>query len=332
MAGSEQLSRAGAVEVWFERRSFGHERYSDLDSLAGRKRELGLAVTAVLPAREVAATIGAILEEVRAVNERAPLVDQVVVVDAGSRDGSAEIALRHGAEVHQEDELMPELGPSLGKGDAMWRALSVVRGDLVLYLDSDTSDFGPEFVYAMLGPLLLEPGVQFVKALYSRPWTDGTIVQPDAGARVTELTAKPLLNLFYRELAGFAQPLAGEAAGSRELLSSIPFLTGYAVEAAMLIDVLGEVGLDAMAQVDLGSRSNKNQSLFALGRMAYAVLLAVESRLRRDGRIDASSLAQEREEYLHAIRSADELRLERTAVEIVERPPMAEALASVRRT
>ncbi len=351
MAATRQPQQADQVERWFERRSYDHARYSDVDSLIARKQELEVTVTAILPARRVAATIGPVLDALHGLNRRAPLLDQIVVVDARSDDGTAEIARVHGAELHFEDELLPRLGPVLGKGDAMWRALSVARGDLVLYLDSDSSDFRPHFVSGLLGPLLSEEsgkaGVRFVKGLYSRPWTDGRQVSPDGGARVTELTAKPLLNLHFPELAGFAQPLAGEVAATRELLCSIPFLTGYAVEIGMLIDVLERAGLDAMAQVDLGSRSNRNQPLFALGKMAFAVLRAVELRRAGAGPVsdsnrhggvgdvdrhgaavdaDRHGAAVDAEQYVHAIRSVDDLRLERSRVELVERPPMATVL------
>jgi glucosyl-3-phosphoglycerate synthase len=319
-----KIEKETLLEHWLERRSYGHEQFADLDCLAKRKRELSVAVTAVLPAREVASTLGAIVDAIGALNERAPLVDQVLVVDAGSADGTAEVARRHGAEVYDEDELMPGFGPAIGKGDAIWRALSVARGDLVMYLDTDTPDFAAQFVYGMLGPLLTVPELRFVKGSYSRPLTNGRRLVPDEGARVTELTAKPLLNLFYPELGGFAQPLAGEMAAPRELLSSIPYLTGYAVETAMLIDVLAAVGIDAMAQVDLGNRTNRNQSLHELGKMSYAVLLAVASRLGREGRLLESG--PERDSYVRAIRSAAGLSLDRARVEVVERPPIAEVL------
>lgn len=315
------IEKETLLERWLERRSYGHEQFADLDSLAKRKRECSVAVTAVLPAREVASTVGAILDAISALNERAPLVDQVLVVDAGSADGTAEVARRRDAEVYDEDELMPGFGPAIGKGDAIWRALSVARGELVMYLDTDTPDFAQQFVYGMLAPLLTVPELRFVKGSYSRPLTNGHRLQLDEGARVTELTAKPLLNLFYPELGGFAQPLAGEMAATRELLSSIPFLTGYAVETAMLIDVLAAVGIDAMAQVDLGNRTNRNQSLHELGKMSYAVLLAVVSRLRRDGRLLESG--HEHDSYVRAIRSVAGLSLERARVEVVERPPIA---------
>jgi glucosyl-3-phosphoglycerate synthase len=245
-------------------------------------------------------------------------------VDAGSADGTAEIARSHGAEVYDEDELMPGFGPALGKGDAIWRALSVARGELILYLDADTPDFGQQFVYGMLAPLLTVPQLEFVKGSYSRPLTKGRRLVLDEGARVTELTAKPLLSLFYPELGGFAQPLAGEMAATRTLLSSIPYLTGYAVETGMLIDVLAAVGIDAMAQVDLGTRTNRNQSLHELGKMSYAVLLAVASRLRRDGRLLES--APEHDSYVRAIRSVGGLSIDRARVEVMERPPIAGVL------
>ena len=203
----------------------------------------------------------------------------------------------------------------------MWRALSIALGDVVMYLDADTTDFGRHFVYGLLGPLLTFPELRFVKAAYSRPSRDGAAVEMEGSGRVTELTARPLFNLFYPELTGFVQPLAGELAARRELLCSIPFFTGYAVETGMLIDVLDAVELDAMAQVDLGTRTNRNQDLFALSRMSYEVLRGVEARLRADGRL--RERGAELEGYVQAIRSNATLNLDRTDVAVVERPPMA---------
>jgi glucosyl-3-phosphoglycerate synthase len=197
----------------------------------------------------------------------------------------------------------------------MWRALSVARGDVVLYADTDSASFGAHFIYGMLGPLLVDEGVRFVKATYHRPFTapDGTVVD-DAG-RVTELTAKPLLAIFQPELAGFGQPLAGEVAARRDLLCSIPFFTGYAVEAGMLVDVFRRVGLRAMAQVDLGSRVNRSQRLLALNSMSYAVARAL---LARAGQ------SVEGESYLHAANQPSGVQLEHRRVSVVERPPLAE--------
>jgi glucosyl-3-phosphoglycerate synthase len=261
-------------------RSFHHSQYA-LERLLEGKRE---TITVVLPTREVADTVGAIVERLMGL---APLIDQILVVDAASEDGSAEIAAAGGAEVHQESELLADFGPVLGKGDAMWRALAVARGELVVYLDSDTYDFPPHFATGLLGPLVCEPDIRFVKAHFRRPFTapDGR-EHPGDGGRVTELTARPLLEEFFPDLADFAQPLAGEVAARRELFERLPFATGYAVETAMLLharDALG--GTDGMAQVDLELRRNRHQPLRALAPMAHEVLATVLGRLSAEGRL-----------------------------------------------
>jgi glucosyl-3-phosphoglycerate synthase len=229
-----------------------------------------------VPARDEARTIGPIVESLVALRSMGVL-DQVVVVDASS-DGTGDIAERLGAEVHPQAALMPEFGAVLGKGDAMWRALSVLRGDVVCFVDADTERFGPQFACGLVGPLVVDPAVQFVKGFYRRPFRLGDEVAPDGGGRVTELTARPLLQLFYPDLADVRQPLAGEIAARRELLEQLPFATGYAIEIAMLIDAAAVAGIDALAQVDLDVRQNRHQSLTELGPMAAAVLGAVVSR------------------------------------------------------
>ena len=192
--------------------------------------------------------------------------------------GPADIARAWGAEVYSENELLPDYGPAQGKGDAMWRSLSVARGDIVMFADADTSNFREQFIYGTLGPLLTVPEVQFTKAAYRRPFTDSSQSVADGGGRVTELMAKPLFNFFCPELTGFVQPLAGEFAAYRDLLRSIPFLTGYGVELGIMVDVLEDAGLGAMAQVDLGARQNRHQPLWDLSLMSSAVLRAMASR------------------------------------------------------
>ena len=206
-----------------------------------------------------------------------------MVVDAASQDGTADIAARGGATVVQQDELMPDTGPALGKGDAMWRALSVTAGDVVCFLDGDTLDPDPSHLRGLVGPMLADGSLRLVKGAFERPLQAGDRLLANEGGRVTELMARPLLNLHEPQLAGFAQPLAGEFAGRRELLEAIPFPVGYGVEIAVLIDALRRCGLDALAECHLGSRQNRHQSLRALGEMAYAVLSAVERRVG-DGR------------------------------------------------
>jgi len=278
----QELERELSLATWLERRTFAANVYGARE-LLGLKRD---TVSVVLPARNVAATIGAVVAVVVELGELG-LLDEVVVVDAASEDGTAEIAAARGARVCQESELMPEHGPAKGKGDAMWRGLAATTGELVLFLDTDTEDFTPSFVLGLLGPMLTKPEVQFVKGSFRRPFRVGDVLVPDEGGRVTELVARPLLNLFVPELAGFTQPLAGEIAARRSVLEAVSFPVGYGIEIAMLIDVLRLVGIDAMAQVDLGSRQNQHQPLRDLSAMAYAVLVAASARVHGRETIEA---------------------------------------------
>ncbi len=314
------------VWEWFEQRSFHHRDFQGLGlSSNGAQRP---STSLIFPARNVAGTIGTILSVVAELQARTGLPDQVVVVDADSPDGTADIARAHGAEVFSENELMPGYGPAQGKGDAMWRSLSVARGDIIMFADADTIDFRDHFVYATLGPLLIDPAIQFCKAAYRRPFTQGEKSIADGGGRVTELMAKPLINLFYPELAGFVRPLAGEFAGRRELFNAVPFFTGYGVEIGMMIDVFAEVGLEGMAQVDLGTRQNRHQSLASLTKMSSVVLRTVAMReglaLRElDGEEPGLWELRQPETYLHAVATEDGLRLDEHLNELIERPPLA---------
>ena len=272
--GSDRAQR------WYESRTLHHRDYPPERLSAERSASVSVCV----PAREEAGTVGPIVADLVELRE-AGVVDRVLVIDAASADGTAEIAERAGAEVVQQAELMPQFGPVLGKGDAMWRALSVIDSDVVCYLDADSGGFGPHFARGLIGPLLCgDPEIQFVKAFYQRPFKVGEVSMPEGGGRVTELTARPLINLFYPELAGFRQPLAGEFAARRGLLERLPFATGYGVEIGLLIDAWREVGLDGMAQVDVELRQNRHQPLGDLTPMAYAVLRTVAARLAAEGR------------------------------------------------
>ena len=287
-------------------RSFHHSRFPP-QLLRERKRE---SITVVLPTREVADTVGPIVEALLSLGE---LIDQVLVVDAASEDGTADIAARLGAEVHQESELVPEFGQALGKGDAMWRALAVAQGDIVVYLDSDTRNFSPHFATGMLGPLICEDGVEFLKGAFRRPFKEWSGEgRPLDGGRVTELTARPLLSAFFPELAAFTQPLAGEVAARRSLFQRLPFATGYAIETSMLLHARDAVGVNKMAQVDLDERHNYHQPLPQLGPMAYAVLRVVLERLRLEGRL--------LDDHAPPFQTADGQLVQ---VELVERPPFA---------
>ncbi|MGO9900766.1 MAG: glucosyl-3-phosphoglycerate synthase [Solirubrobacteraceae bacterium] len=299
---------------WHHTNTFAHHQFPAA-RLAAQRTE---TVSICLPARNEEATIGQILSALNPLRELG-VVDQLVVVD-NSCDATAEIARSLGAEVHEQGGLMPELGPVLGKGDAMWRALSLLTGDVVCFLDADSEEFGGHFACGLLGPLLCKPQTEFVKGFYRRPFRIGGVTLPEGGGRVTELTARPLINLFYPDLAAVEQPLAGEVAARRRLLERLPFVTGYGVDIALLLDAYELVGLDAIAQVDLEVRQNAHQPLRDLGPMAHAVLRALSARLEREGRLRGplpdSFLAWEEDE------------LTTVAAKFVERPPLAKLRAA----
>jgi glucosyl-3-phosphoglycerate synthase len=264
---------------WQQQRSFHHSRYDEA-LLAARE----CSISVCLPARDCAATVGPIVEKLAALRERGA-IDQLVVIDGGSTDATAQIAAAAGATVYPEAEMMPHFGPVAGKGDAMWRSLSVLEGELICFLDADVLEFSAHYAIGLLGPLLEFEDVDFVKAYYRRPFSSGGIELEAGGGRVNHLLARPALAIFYPELAGVRQPLAGEVAARRSLLERLPFATGYGVEIAMLLDVLEEVGLEGMAQVDLDVHHNSHQALLELSPMAYNVLAVVARRLERDGRL-----------------------------------------------
>jgi glucosyl-3-phosphoglycerate synthase len=265
-----------AVSTWLSRRRYAAAEF-DADALGARGNRP--SVTVLIPARECAETVAGVIETTVGPACAAGLVDQVFVVDAASADGTADRAAAAGATVLQQDALAPELGPVLGKGDAMWRALAATDGEIVCFLDADTEDPDPHHLLGVLGPLLTDPGIALVKGSFARPFNADGRPLADEGGRVTELMARPLLNLHFPLLAGFNQPLAGEFAARRWLLERLTFPVGYGVEIAVLIDALDELGLDALAECRLGSRQNRHQSLRALGEMAFAVLAAVERRI-----------------------------------------------------
>jgi glucosyl-3-phosphoglycerate synthase len=268
------------AERWAKARSFHHSLYP-AERIAAERES---SVSVCLPARECAETVGEIVGVLGRLRE-AGAIDEVVVVDAASEDGTADLARRAGATVWQEAELMPDHGQVLGKGDAMWRALSVLTGELICFLDADTEGFSAHFATGLLGPLVGEPGVSFVKGFYRRPLAGNGVEEADGGGRVNHLTARPALAVFYPELSAIRQPLAGEVAATRQLLETVPFATGYGVEIAMLIDVWREHGLAAIAQVDLEEHRNRHQPLSALTPMAATVLATIASRLEREGRL-----------------------------------------------
>ncbi|MGW5355025.1 glucosyl-3-phosphoglycerate synthase [Streptomyces sp. NPDC004031] len=272
------------VERWLATRSWSAAE-RPLETLLAAKRAAGPAgtVSVVLPARDEEATVGAIVAAIRRdlMTPDAPLVDELIVVDSGSRDRTAQVARAAGATVVARDDILPRLPALPGKGEVLWRSLLVTSGEIVCFVDADLREFDSRFVSGIVGPLLTEPGVQLVKAMYDRPLETGGTVVPAGGGRVTELVARPLLNLHWPRLAGFVQPLGGEYAARRSLLEQLPFPVGYGVELGMLVDALALVGLDALGQVDVGVRHHRHQDGAALGRMAAAIYRTAHLRLAR---------------------------------------------------
>ncbi|MFI5053922.1 MAG: glucosyl-3-phosphoglycerate synthase [Acidimicrobiia bacterium] len=281
----------------------------EVDELVEAKACAGTTVSVCLPARNEEATVGQIVASVRRnLVEHVPLVDEVIVLDDGSTDATAEAATWEGARVLTVDEILPEVPRGSGKGNALWMSLYACDGDIICWLDTDVRNFGPHFVSRLLGPLLTDPAIGFVKGYYRRPLYG----EPTGGGRVTELMARPVISALFPHLSGFVQPLAGEYAGRRTLLETVPFVEGWGVEIGLLIDLVANFGADALSQVDLEVREHRNRPLEQLGPQAMAILV---TGLRRAGVPVDKRLAE-------LVRYDEQQHAERIAVEIRERPPM----------
>ncbi|MEU9913628.1 glucosyl-3-phosphoglycerate synthase [Streptomyces sp. NPDC051001] len=298
------------VERWLTTRSWSLTD-RPLHQLLAAKQRTNQSVSVVLPALNEEETVGDIVSVIRHdLMQQVPLVDEIVVVDSGSTDRTSQVAAAAGATVVHRDDILPRLPAVPGKGEVLWRSLLVTRGDIVCFIDADLKEFSSDFVSGIVGPLLTDPAVDLVKGMYDRP-LGGAAGQ---GGRVTELMARPLLNMHWPQLAGFVQPLGGEYAARRSLLEQLPFPVGYGVELGMLVDALHLVGLDALAQVDVGVRKHRHQDGQALGRMSAAIYRTAQLRLAR-GHLIRPSLTQFE-------RGADGFEPRTYSVDTEERPPM----------
>src|SRR5580692_2492923 len=240
-------------DSWFGRAT---SRWQDWPAreLVAAKRRLGLSISVVIPARNEERTVAGVVGAIsRSLVTRLPLIDELIVIDSDSTDSTAELAAGAGAKVYRAAEILPAAGTYPGKGEALWKSLHVTTGDLLVFVDADLTSWGPHFVTGLLGPLLADEQVRLVKGFYQRTFSaaDGT-TSAEEGGRVTELVARPLLNLWWPELAGVIQPLAGEWAARRDLMESLAIPVGYGVELAVLLDTADRYGLEAVAQVHLG--------------------------------------------------------------------------------
>jgi glycosyltransferase involved in cell wall biosynthesis len=274
------------VDKWFAENTYHADEFSDLKQLMKLKESQGTTISLALPALNEEKTVGKVISTIKKnLMDDVPLLDEMILLDSNSTDRTRDIAQDLGIPVMIHQEILPELGARTGKGEALWKSLLVTKGDIVAWIDTDVVNIHPRFVYGIIGPLLLDRNIKFTKGFYRRPLRVNGKIQAGGGGRVTELTARPLLNLFFPELSGVVQPLSGEYAGRRDALEQAVFFSGYGVEIGLLIDIFENYGLRAIAQVDLLERVHHNQELEALSKMSFAIIQTVlrklESRYER---------------------------------------------------
>jgi glycosyltransferase involved in cell wall biosynthesis/nucleotide-binding universal stress UspA family protein len=270
------------VDKWFAENTFHADEFSDLEYLYEIKKNQEVTISLALPALNEQETVGNVIHTVKnELMENVPLLDEIVLIDSNSTDQTRAIARKEGVPVYIHQEILPEYAARRGKGEALWKSLYVTKGDIIVWVDTDIVNIHPRFVYGLLGPLLVNPGIDFIKGFYRRPLKVGEKMQAGGGGRVTELTARPMLNLFFPELSGVVQPLSGEYGGRRSALEQLTFYSGYGVETGLLIDMLEKFGLSSIAQVDLRERIHHNQALESLSKMSFAIIQVVCRKLEK---------------------------------------------------
>ena len=280
-----EIPKALDPEDWIKKRTFHHSQFSDIEALVRLKEEQHLTISLCFPTLNEAKTIGKEIRVIKqALQERHRLLDEIIVVDSGSTDRTRQIAEKHGAAVFLADDYLSELGCYRGKGENLWKSLYFAGGDIIAWVDADIKNIDPKFVYGLVGPLLAEPEIGYVKAFYKRPIHMGHRLRP-GGGRVTELLVRPFLSLLFPDLSLLAQPLSGEYAGRRNLLERVPFYSGYAVEVGLLIDIERQFGIQSIAQVDMDVRVHRNQPIDSLRRMSYAILSVLMKRSEDIGKL-----------------------------------------------
>ncbi len=311
------------VDKWFAENTFHANEFADLKYLLSLKQKQNVTISLALPALNEEETVGRVIRTIRNVlMKRIPLLDEIVLIDSNSTDRTRQIAEKIGVPVHIHQNTLPQYGARKGKGEALWKSLYCTSGDIIIWIDTDIVNIHPRFIYGLIGPLLLRPEIDFVKGFYRRPLKVGNKMQAGSGGRVTELTARPLLNLFYPELSGMVQPLSGEYGGRRKVLEQLPFFSGYGVEIGLLIDMLEKSGLSSIAQVDLQERIHHNQPLDALGKMSFAIIQAVIRKL--EGRYGQSMLENINKTMKMIRYEQDRFFLDIEEIAERERPPMIE--------
>lgn len=308
---------------WFTSNSFSHQDFTDLDKLVRLKEKKNLNISVALPTLNEEATIGTELSIIkRELMEKYELVDELAVIDSGSIDATIEIAKAFDVDVYLAHEHLISSKEYRGKGENLWKALYLLDGDIITFVDSDIKNFHSRFIYGIIGPLLESEDIGYVKAFYNRPRIIQDKVVKRRGGRVTEILARPLLNTFYPELSGVVTPLAGEYAGRREILEKIPFYVGYGVEVGLLIDIYIKFGLDTVAQVDLGTMMHKHKDLKGLGKMSFDILRSFLNRMREHDMIKCKTVLNDKISFLE--KEANEYFFVEMETNQLQRPPMIE--------
>jgi nucleotide-binding universal stress UspA family protein len=310
------------VDKWFAENTYHAGEFSTLEHLLDLKRQQDLTISLALPALNEEETVGKVITTIKtSLMQKVPLLDEIILIDSNSEDRTREIAARLDIPVHIHQNVLRRFGTRSGKGEALWKSLYLTHGDIVLWIDTDIVNIHPRFVYGILGPLILRPDIQLVKGFYRRPLKVDGKLQAGGGGRVTELTARPLLNLFYPELSGLIQPLSGEYGGRRSALEQIPFSSGYGVEISMIIDIFEKFGLSSIAQVDLQERIHHNQPLESLSKMSFAIIQSVVRRLEKRY---AGNILEDVNKTMKLIRyEQGRLFLDLVEIAELERPAMA---------
>jgi glucosyl-3-phosphoglycerate synthase len=305
------------------KRTWHHSRFEDIDRLVSLKEKKNLKISLAFPTLNEELTIGKEILMIRTeLMDRHPLIDEIAVIDSSSKDKTRKVAERFGARVIVSKTILPKYGSHRGKGENLWKSLYALEGDIIVWVDADISNIAPKFVYGLIGPLLEDDSISYVKAFYERPFRSPIGIVPSGGGRVTEILVRPLFSLFYPELALLIQPLSGEYAGRRTLLEQLSFSVGYGVELGHLIDIFQLTGCGTIAQVDLDMRIHRNQSTGSLGKMSYGILKAFLDRAEKSGALKLAGepgnrhIALEQEGLLHMVR--------KTEIPSIERPPMIE--------
>lgn len=311
---------------WLKKNSYHSEQFS-INWLSQQKHKQKLTISLGIPTLNVESTIGPLLDICCRLKEESGLIDQIAVIDSYSRDKTLTIAQTYPVEIYNDAEILSQLPPAKGKGEALWKSLAVLKGDIIIWLDSDVYNFKPHFITGLIGPFFTNPQLVYVKAFYQRPLVNHKTKEEQAleGGRVTEILMRPMLNLFWPELKNVIQPLAGESAAKREALVTIPFFTDYAVEAGLLIHIYRRFGLNSIGQVNLGERVHSHQALSALGRMSFTIIYSLIKMLKQEGRLGyEDELPDTLRQF--ALKGTDFEVVDSKAT-VIERPPLVEVLA-----